>query len=362
MSCDKCRIIFIHFLNDFSGSPNMLSIIATEFVRRGYQVEIITNRDHGFLSDIGDAKYRFVHYKLHRNSIFTFLHFSLCQIELLYKILFNSNRDTIYYINTISPIGAALACRLSGKNIVYHSHENMKERKALYRLYRLVYKICNRKTIFVSHYVKSTASNCYNFQVIPNALSREFVSIAQCYIEQYKHTFSQTILMVASLRVFKGVYEFVELAKRYREYTFELVLNATKEEVLQFVSETNAPSNIKVFSAQKDLHPFYQRAKLLLQMSNPNQWVETFGLTILEAMFYGIPSIVPNAGGPLELVEDGVNGFTLVPQNLDQVGERLELLMEGDELYKCFSEAALTKSKEYDVHKMMDKIEKYIIE
>lgn len=356
------NIVLIHFLNDFSGSPNVLSVVAKELVNKGYSVCILTNKGNGFLSGLEGVKYRYVSYFFHKNKIWTISHFILCQIQLFCKIYFEKKSDTLYYINTISPIGAALACWLSGKKTIYHSHENMKDSRPLYILYRFVYSLCNQKTIFVSKYVELTACNCRNGIVVYNSLEANFLSIANKYIEEHQKTLQQTILMVASLKSFKGVYEFVKLAKRYSEYTFELVLNATQNEVNKFSEKTNAPSNIRLFSAQKNLHPFYQKAKLLLQMSNPNQWVETFGLTILEAMVYGIPAIVPNVGGPLELVEDGVNGFTLNPQNLDQVGDRLELLMKQDERYSSFSKAAFAKSKAYDVHKMVDKIEKYIIE
>ncbi len=40
---------------------------------------------------------------------------------------------------------------------------------------------------------------------------------------------------------------------------------------------------------------------------------EAFGLTILEAMLSGLPTIGPRFGGPLEIIEDGISGFLLTP-------------------------------------------------
>lgn len=42
---------------------------------------------------------------------------------------------------------------------------------------------------------------------------------------------------------------------------------------------------------------------------------EAFGLTILEAMITGIPTFGTQFGGPLEIIQDGVNGFYINPTN-----------------------------------------------
>ena len=46
-------------------------------------------------------------------------------------------------------------------------------------------------------------------------------------------------------------------------------------------------------------------------------------MTILEAMAYGIPSIEPSAERPLEIVEDGKNGYCLDVTNLQLVSEKI---------------------------------------
>lgn len=362
MKSDKPKIVFIHSLNNFTGSPNVLSVVIRGFIAKGYRVELFTSKGEGFLSNIPGVKYRYTCYQWLNNQWKTAMFLLLSQIEVFFKILFLANNDTIYYINTIIPFGAAWACKLSGKTFVYHVHENMQQEKAVYGIFRYTYIHCNRKSIFVSHFLKTTALKCRNGIVVYNGLNKDFLEKAKEYLSNpvFKKI-KGSILMVSSLRKFKGIYEFVELARRLPHYNFELVLSASDAEIRQFGSDESIPDNLIIYSAQKSIHPFYQRAGLILQLSHPELWVETFGLTILEAMVYGIPALVPNVGGPTELVEHGLNGYQINPHDIPDIASKIGILMTDENLYSSFSKKALEKSEAFSEVKMVKEIENYIL-
>ncbi|MEA5573147.1 sucrose synthase [Calothrix sp. UHCC 0171] len=50
---------------------------------------------------------------------------------------------------------------------------------------------------------------------------------------------------------------------------------------------------------------------------------EAFGLTILEAMISGIPTFATQFGGPLEIIQDKVNGFLINPTNLEETANKI---------------------------------------
>jgi sucrose synthase len=50
---------------------------------------------------------------------------------------------------------------------------------------------------------------------------------------------------------------------------------------------------------------------------------EAFGLTILEAMISGLPTFATQFGGPLEIIQDKINGFYINPTNLEETAEKL---------------------------------------
>ena len=50
---------------------------------------------------------------------------------------------------------------------------------------------------------------------------------------------------------------------------------------------------------------------------------EAFGLTVLEAMISGLPTFATQFGGPLEIIQDKVNGFYINPTHIEETAEKL---------------------------------------
>jgi len=353
----KNKIVCIHLFNNYTGSPKILMQVIDALKIVGYEVDLITNKSEGFLSNISGIHYRYIFYQWKKNKLVTLFYFIFSQIQLFFIITKNYRQDnTILYINTITPIGAAIAGKLFKKKIIYHVHEKYIAANMLHKTCQFVYEKIPCYSIFVSKYLQeSYPKKSKKSSIVYNTLEKTFKDISNDYLE--KRTLkSNTILMVCSLRSFKGIYEFVELSKLLPLYNFELVLSAPENEVEIFKQGNFLIKNLSVFGSQINLHPFYQRAKLLLNLSDSNLWIETFGLTILEAMEYGIPSIVPKAGGPKELVSDCYNGYLINSKELNEIKEKIDCMMKDENLYDYFSKNAILKAKDFDNDKMASKI------
>jgi glycosyltransferase involved in cell wall biosynthesis len=59
---------------------------------------------------------------------------------------------------------------------------------------------------------------------------------------------------------------------------------------------------------------------------------ETTGLTILEAFAAGIPVIAPRAGGVIDTVQEGQNGFLFAPKNIEDFAQKLQRLIDNPDL------------------------------
>jgi phosphatidylinositol alpha 1,6-mannosyltransferase len=67
---------------------------------------------------------------------------------------------------------------------------------------------------------------------------------------------------------------------------------------------------------------------------------ETFGQTIQEAAASGLPVVAPAAGGPLDLVDEGVTGFLVPPGDGDVLAATVSRLVADPALRRQMSEAA----------------------
>lgn len=114
--------------------------------------------------------------------------------------------------------------------------------------------------------------------------------------------------------------------------------------------------NIDIHSRQEDVSPFYNNATVVVNLSDKEKFIETFGMTALESMSAGVPIIVPTEGGIAEMV-DGQNGYKIDVQDLPKIEEAVTRMLSDKSLYMKMSENALAKSKEYDIDAMILKIE-----
>jgi spore coat protein SA len=80
---------------------------------------------------------------------------------------------------------------------------------------------------------------------------------------------------------------------------------------------------------------------------------------LLEAMSMGKASIATSVNGAPELVEDGVSGFLVEPENPHQIVEKLHNLLTNDNLRKSIEMRARTRvESHFTYEKMTDRLEK----
>lgn len=357
----KKRIVFFHMLNDYSGSPHVLSLVIKGLVDKDYTIDLYTSSaTTGFLSSIDGIRYHNVFYKFTSNKFVTFFLFIYAQILYFFAVIkLIRTKHCVIYINTILPFGAAVGALLACKKVIYHVHEKPVQRNIMQAICLFFFKICAHKAIFVSNYLFNSIEILPQKKIsIYNALSNNFTSKA-CKHTPGLHEPYQ-ILMICSLRIYKGVNVFKEAALKLSNYKFFLILNASDKEISAFFDKTFIPDNLFILSAQSDLHPFYNQAHLLLNLSIPDLWVETFGLTALEAMSYGIPVIVPPVGGISEIVDDGIQGFKVDSRNQDLVIQAIQKVFLTKENYYRMSMEAKWKSELFSLDTMIDSIETVI--
>ncbi len=337
----KYKIHFVHLLNDYSGSPRVLKQIISYTDTMGIDYKVwLGSKSKGHLSGFYNAT-RF-NYSFSKYKIVTVLKLLIVQIKFFIAALIEVKKNDVVYINTLLPIGFSLGGYLKGGEIIYHIHETSIN-KILKRILVYGVKKTSSKNIFVSNFLKKKEDVLgVNSEVVYNSLDESFKRYDSGTSSQ------ENILMLCSLKEYKGVHEFISLAKMLPQFSFELVLNASKEEVDRWLLSIKLTNNLKVYSRHKEVFKFYQRAKIVLNLSQPDNWVETFGLTVIEANYFGVPVIVPPVGGIAEIVIDDVNGYKISSKNLSNIKRKIEEISYDDNLHKRLKDGSLHEVDKYD--------------
>ncbi len=337
------RIVAIHLLNDYSGSPKVLMQLLKAWTKNGIDTHLFTSGGRtGFLSDIPNVKNHFFWYQFSQSSWIRIANFFVSQFLLMIKLLFFLKKQDIVYINTVLPFGAAIAGKIKGCKIIYHIHETSVKPKIFKNFLFGMAKHAADKIVFVSDYLLQQESLINHQVLLYNVLESDFTDQADQF--QYVEKPLPIVLMICSLKIYKGVDEFLKLAEKNNSYQFKLVVNASEKEIQEYFRGKTIPDNFIIYPTQTNTHPFYREASIIVNLSHPDLWVETFGLTILEGMRYRLPVIVPPVGGVTELVKDGKNGFLINSKNVDELSEKITYILSNAHVYQSFSEVSYQTS------------------
>jgi glycosyltransferase involved in cell wall biosynthesis len=331
------RIWFVHLLNDYSGSPRVLAEVIRSAQEIGdYDPVLVTSPGQGALSDLG-CFYLHVGYSWSPSKLLTLLRFLIVQVKLFWLISLKTRKDEIVYVNTLLPFGAALGAKLKGLTVIYHVHEPQVSPALLFSFLKWVCNVTADKAVFVSEYLMTQFSSLQRRgTVIYNATSSSFEDRAKA-----SRGVKENVLMLASLKTYKGVDDFLAIAKLLPERSFELVLNCSLSDKESFLRSKEITDNVAIFEATDDVHIHYDKAKITLNLSHPDKWVESFGMTIIESFQYGAPVIVPKVGGPLELVQKTQAGFNISHENHQEIADTIDQLYGSEDLYRDYSNKAL---------------------
>ena len=251
----------------------------------------------------------------------------------------------VLYMNTVVPFGAALAAKFRGKRIIYHVHEVYVHPGFVKRFYFRVMKMCASKVICVSNYVKE----CLGFEnaaVIYNpVVFSKMPTDADEYLKEKLE--KKMIFMPTSLKEYKGVFQFVELAHRMPDFHFLLLCSTELAEMHKFFSKTKLPKNLSLVGKQSSLENFYRKAAVTMNLSLYDKFIETFGLTVLESFDALVPVVAPNYGGPKEIIQNGKSGFFVDPYNLDEISACIKEITKNFETYRSFSLCAKERAKDF---------------
>lgn len=114
------------------------------------------------------------------------------------------------------------------------------------------------------------------------------------------------------------------------------------QQELEQLQAANPQLNIELAGQQSNVNKWLTEADIFVQYST----TEGLSRSIIEATAAGLPCIVSKVGGNGEIVEDGVNGFLVDPDNPEDLINAMKKLCTSPELRNRFSTASRKMAQE----------------
>ena len=136
---------------------------------------------------------------------------------------------------------------------------------------------------------------------------------------------------VGRLEPYKSTMELLKVAKQLKECRLRFVWyfvgdGCLHSEAKEYIANNDLTENIVLTGQIANPYPYISNADLFISGSV----TETFGLSILEALYLGVPVVAYRYDAINELIEDGVNG--IVVNTFDEMFVKINKLLEDKEL------------------------------
>lgn len=146
------------------------------------------------------------------------------------------------------------------------------------------------------------------------------------------------IVSVGRLAPEKHFENIVPVAKTLRDMSTDFVWHIVgdgpeRSQLETLIAENDLKDHVILEGSKANPYPYMKYADLFVHPS----YVESQGLTVLEALALGVPCVVTKSRGPCEFIKDGVNGL-LTEQSPESLTEKVLSILTDKTLYQSIKE------------------------
>ena len=220
----------------------------------------------------------------------------------------------------------------------------------LSKLHKIIRKyVYNRSDAFIGASLKSISLFKHYAPNNNNVYQSHLCIDNQKYFDEKQPEKKYDIMFSGQFIPRKMPFFFIEVAEKLKKTrgTIKVLLLGSgllKEAVIEKLQAYNIDYDYPGFIENNKLPKYYKSAKLFLCPTRNDPW----GIVANEACAAGVPVIsCENAGVANELIINDFNGYIL-PLEVDLWVEKVNYLLNNQEVYKRFSENAKVKVAEYN--------------
>lgn len=273
-------------------------------------------------------------------------------ITAVRKIIRENNVSVVHCHSFRSNIIVGISGRLERKNVIWHIHETLERPQVSfvnYWIMKILIRFIPNYVVANSKYTLDTLGVKSKFQIVYPAISlntynpEENVKIDKGIINimilgriarwKGQHIFIKAASIICEQR--KDIRFLVAGAPIFNQQSYEL-------ELKQLVNELNLNEFVKFLGHVDDVPRLLNETDIAVHCSIEP---EPFGQVIIQAMASGKPMIATAHGGPLEIIDDRINGILVDPNNEQALADKILELLNNKQLMSSIGKNAIQKVK-----------------
>ncbi|WP_343707618.1 glycosyltransferase family 4 protein [Flavobacterium sp.] len=281
------------------------------------------------------------------------------QIKRINSFILLNNIDTVIF-NGNRPIYFSPFIKVKNKIAYKHTSNNafqLYKRQLGHIILNLCYLFCDRIVLLYDNAKKEVFWNKEKIRIINNGVESSNL------IKDKTSSSIVNVLCVSRLDANKGVDWLINLFSDTfgDDENIQLIIAGagTLYEPLNNLICNKAVSNIKLLGFVEDIESLLNHADIFVLPSK----FESFPLSLLEAMSFGLPIISTDTGGTRDIVSDNKNGYLINYSNDKELKDALLSLYSNADLRKSQGDSSLKIFNEkFIISKCIEKIEKLVYE
>lgn len=140
---------------------------------------------------------------------------------------------------------------------------------------------------------------------------------------------------------------FYKLTFQYPHYKLRIVGSGSEEKMLKHLVKQLSLNKYVTFLPFTSNQKIVERELLNADVLVLPSIFEPFGMVILEAISRLLPVVVPNCGGPAEVIKDGITGWCFTPGDSNQLADKIALCLNNMDFSLRMALIAFEDTKEY---------------
>ena len=273
----------------------------------------------------------------------------------LRRLLREERPDLVHTNSLKSGIYGSLAARLAGVPVVWHVRDRIADDYLpgpLVRLVRLLLLLLPDAVLVNSEATRATLGGAVR-RAVPHRVLVDPYRPATPGTARTTLAFPPRVALVGRLAPWKGQHLFLDAVDSLHAtgvHVHAVLLGSAlfgEEEYAAALAERVDRGNalVELGSFDGDVSEALRDVDVVV---NASVIPEPFGQVVVEAIANGVPVVVPDTGGPAEIITDGVSGMTFTAGDPQDLAGVLATLLGLPSLHRRLSANGLVRARDFD--------------